>query len=148
MNFETVLFIALVVLTVFNNAIQVYIHFEAYPLFKYVGKAEFPAYVEQYEKRLAVPLMLPYGLTVLSNLALVFVRPEAINVVGVIVVLVLNLSVAAVTLTQVTAPYEEIKAAGTANIEAMPRLMRINLVRLVLSTLASVVVIYLLGTLL
>lgn len=148
MDFALIVFIVLLVLTIFNNGVQAYIHFEAYPLLAYVGKDDFPAYLEQYENRLNIPLLLPYALTVLSNIALIFARPDGIEVIGVIIVLVLNLSVAATSIKIATPVYEEVKQAGTAKIEAMSRLMKINLARLLISTAASLVLIYMLATLL
>src|SRR5579859_758697 len=93
-----ILFVALVALTLFSNGVQAYIHYEAYPLFAYVGKADFAAYIAEYEKRLTIPLLLPYGLTILSNLILIFVRPDKLSVVGVIIALLLNLALAATTM--------------------------------------------------
>ncbi len=144
MTIEVGLVIALLVLTVFNNAVQVYIHFEAYPLFAYVGKPEFAAYLQQYEQRLTGPLLVPYGLTLLVNLALIFLRPAPIEVPLVIIALALNASVAVVTVVLATPLYNAIKQAGTTSIDAMPRLMSINLVRLVISTVSSVVALILL----
>jgi len=102
MTIELVLFVIVVALTLFNNGVQAYIHFEAYPLLRRVGKSEFAGYLGDYEARLMIPLMLPYGLTVLSNLALLVIRPEPVPLVGIIVALVLNIAVAVVTITLAT----------------------------------------------
>lgn len=148
MALELILFVILIALVLFNNGIQAYIHFEAYPLFARVGKADFAAYLAEYERRLTIPLMLPFGLTVLSNLALLFIRPAGLPVIGVIVALVLNLAVAATTVVLATPVYNRIKAAGQAAPAEMSRLMTINLLRLLLSTAASLTVLILLLTLL
>src|SRR5258708_37250584 len=99
MTLEVILFILLTFTTFFNNGVQAYIHFEAYPLIPFVGKPEFPAYLKEYEGRLTIPLLLPTGVNVLSNLALLFIHPSGLSVVGVIVSLLLNLSVSVATVT-------------------------------------------------
>lgn len=137
MSIEWLLFVILVVVMLINQGVQMYIHFNAYPLLGYVGKAEFAEYIKQYEKRLLMPLMLPYGITVLVNIALIFIRPEIVPVLGVIILLVLNLAVAGVTIMLATPVYSRIVSAGEAQGADMAKLMQINLIRLGITTLAS-----------
>lgn len=144
MTIEVIVFIVLVVTTVYNLGVQAYIHFEAYPLLGSVGKAEFAGYIKEYENRLMIPLLLPYGLTLLSNLILLFARPAGIDILWVIVALVLNAAVAAVTQVVATPVYNRVKQSGSASGEAMAQLMRINLLRLVLSLLAVLVIVLML----
>ena len=139
MAIEWLLFVVLVVVTLINQGVQIYIHFEAYPLLGYVGKAEFAEHIKQYEKRLTVPLMLPYVITLLSNIALIFIRPEIVPLIGIILLLVLNVSVAGVTMGVATPVYNRIVQAGEAKGENMTKLMQINLLRLGLTTLSSTV---------
>jgi hypothetical protein len=141
-------FIVLVVTVFFSNGVQAYIHYEAYPLFAYVGKPEFAAYIKQYEGRLIVPLVVPYVLSLLSNLVLFFTHPANLSLIALIVAFVLNLAVSVVTITLATPIYTRIKQAGEASPAEMEQLMRINLIRLVLSTLSSLVIIYMLFALL
>jgi hypothetical protein len=141
MLIENVLFVLLVALILYNNGVQAYIHFEAYPLFAYAGKDSFSTYISEYEKRLTIPLLAPYALTLLVNLLLLFFRSENMSLIGLVIVLILNISVAAVTLLVASPVYNRIKQSG---LDEMPRLMTINLLRLVLSTVSSVVVLYLL----
>jgi hypothetical protein len=148
MSLAAIVFIVLVATTFISNGVQAYIHFEAYPLIPLVGKSEFANYLSEYEKRLNIPLLLPYALTVLSNIILIFTRPGNLSVVIVIVALILNVAVSVVTLQLATPIYNRIKQAGQAAPAEMEQLMRINLIRLVLSSLSSVVVIYMLLTLL
>jgi hypothetical protein len=63
------------------------------------------------------------------------------SLIGIIVVLILNIAVATVTMLVATPVYNRVKQAG---LDEMPRLMTINLIRLLLSTANSVVVLYLL----
>jgi hypothetical protein len=148
MSLAAIVFIVLVVTTFISNGVQAYIHFEAYPLIPLVGKSEFANYLKEYETRLNIPLLLPYGLTVLSNIILIFTRPGSLSVIVVIVALILNLAVSVVTLQLATPIYNRIKQAGQAAPAEMEQLMRINLIRLVLSSLSSLIVIYMLLTLL
>ncbi|GHO42172.1 hypothetical protein [Ktedonospora formicarum] len=140
----TVLFLVFVFTTFFNNGIQAYIHLEAYPLFAFVGATEFPAYLKEYERRLPLPLLLPYFATVLSNLLLLIFRPAQLSLVWLIVALVLNIAVTVVTLVLATPVYNRHKQAGKITLDGMRELLRINFLRLALSTLSSVIVIYLL----
>jgi hypothetical protein len=142
------LFLILLITTLLSNGVQAYIHYEAYPLIPLVGKTEFAGYLKEYERRLTVPLVLPYLLTLLSNLALLFIRPAGISLCLVITAFVLNLAVAIATLTLATPVYNRIKQKGAALPEDMVALMRINLLRLVLSTVSSAVVVYMLAVLL
>jgi hypothetical protein len=148
MTLQLVLFIVFVFTVFFNNAIQAYIHLEAYPLLAFVGKSEFAAYLKEYERRLTLPLFLPYILSLLSNLILMFTRPIGIGVGGLIATLVLNLAVSIVTLRLATPIYNKIQQTGQVSQEGLRELLQINLVRLGLSTLSSLVVIYLLAVLL
>lgn len=147
MTIELLIFVLFTGLVLFNNGVQAYIHFEAYPLFKFVGQDRYAEYVEQYEKRLTIPLLAPYGLTVLSNLLLLGLRPDGVSIIGIIVALILNVAVAGVSLRVATPVYELVKANGPDG-EDFERLMQINLIRLGISTAASVLVlIILLGVL-
>jgi hypothetical protein len=136
---STVLFVLLVALVLYNNGVQSYIHFEAYPIFAAVGKDELNNYIAEYEKRLTIPLLAPYGLTLLINILLLFFRVEGVPLIGIIVVLILNLAVALVTLFVATPVYNRVKESG---LDEMPRLMNINLLRLIISTASSVVLLY------
>jgi hypothetical protein len=145
MTTDDLLLVILVALTLYNNGVQAYIHFEAYPLLAFVGRGEFAQYLAEYEKRLIIPLLLPYGLTVLANIAVIFIRDVNLPVLGVIVTLILNLAVAAVTVVLATPIYNRVKQAEDAATE-LKNLMNINWLRLLLSTASSLVILYLLLT--
>lgn len=144
MTIELILLTALVALTLYGNGVHAYIHFNSYPLFAHVGKPEFPAYLGAWEKGLNIPLMLPYVFTLLVNIALIFVRPADVPVVGVIGVLLTMVVTAVVSVGLATPVYARIKKAGEAAAADLAALMRINLYRLGLATLASVIVLGLL----
>lgn len=145
MVLANLLFVVLIGLVLFNNGVQAYIHFEAYPIFAHVGKDNLATYLSEYEKRLTIPLLAPYGLTLLVNLILFFLRPDGISLIALIVVFVLNLSVAPISLFVATPVYNQVKGGA---LDVMPRLMNINLIRLLITTVTSIVVLYLLYTLL
>ena len=144
MSISAVLFLVLVFTTFYSNGFQAYIHFEAYPLFAFVGTEAFPAYLKEYERRLSLPLLLPYGATVLSNLLLLFLRPAQLSLIWLIVALVFNLAVTVVTAVLATPVYNRYKQAGKITSDGVRELLRINFLRLALSTLSSIVVLYLL----
>jgi hypothetical protein len=144
MTIELILFVALVALTLFSSGVQVYIHFEAYPLLAFVGKKEFAAYLKEYEKRLTVPLLVPDGLALLVNIILIFARPPEVNLIGIIILLILNILLAVVTIVVATPVYNRIKAAGVAAPDDMRQLMRINLLRLLIATASTLIVLILL----
>jgi hypothetical protein len=140
----TVLFLVFVFTTFYSNGVQAYIHLEAYPLFAFVGTQELPAYLKEYEKRLPLPLLLPYFATVLSNILLLVFRPAHLSLVWLIVALVLNIAVTVVTVVLATPVYNRYKQAGKIPAEGMRALLRINFLRLALTTVSSIIVIYLL----
>jgi hypothetical protein len=146
MNVENMLLVVLAALTLYNLGVQAYIHFEAYPLLAYVGKSEFTQYLAEYEKRLTLPLLLPYVLTLLTNLVVIFIHHDDVPVIGLILAFVLNLAVSLGTLFVATPVYERVKTSTNVAADMKP-LMKINLGRLLLSLAAGLVVLYLLLTL-
>ena len=141
---STILILVFVFTTFYSNGVQAYIHREAYPLFAFVGTEKLPAYLKEYERRLPLPLLLPYFATVLSNILLLVFRPAQLSLIWLIVALVLNIAVTMVTLVVATPVYNRYKQAGKIPSDGMRELLRINFLRLALSTLSSAVVIYLL----
>lgn len=141
---STILFLVFVFTIFYNNGVQAYIHLEAYPLFAFVGTQELPAYFKEYEKRLLLPLFLPYLATVLSNILLLVFRPARLSLLWLIVALALNIAVTVVTLVLAGPLYTRYKQAGKISAEGMRKLLNANFLRLALSTASSIIVIYLL----
>jgi len=148
MSIQLVTFIVLVVATFYHLGVQMYIHFETYPLIPFVGKKEFKMYLDEYERRLTIPLLLPYGIMLLSNFVLLFIRFEGIPLFWVITAFILNLLVTVLTIVWATPVYTRIKQAEMATSEETQNLLRINVFRLLLSALSSFIVVFLLMTLL
>lgn len=143
MSIELINFALLVALVCYNLGIQAYIHFEAYPLFQSVNDENFAEYVGDYERRLTIPLLVPYGLTILSSIGVIALGPSDVPLIGAILVLILNLSVAGVSLMVAAPVYERVKANGPVG-EDFAQLMKINLGRLVLSAVIVVLALALL----
>ena len=148
MSLENLIFVIVLATTMVNLGVQLYIHYEAYPLFNNVGRGEFRTYLAEYERRLVMPLIVPYLITIAANIALLFLRPDGVSLIGVIVVLILNLAVSTTTQVLAAPVYNRIRQGDTAASAEMSRLMNINLLRLALSALASLVVLGLLVDLL
>ncbi len=138
MSLETLIFVIFFALVLHNNGVQTYIHFNVYPLFKSVDKSSLVSYLAQFEKGLTVPLLLPYGLTILVNLALLFIRPDDISIVGVIILLILNVSMAGISIRIATPVYNRLSDFENFE-EALAELLKINLLRLGVTTVISLI---------
>ena len=143
MTFQLLIFAIFVGALFVNLGVQAYIHFEAYPLIPFVGKSEFAAYIAEYEKRLMIPLLAPYAISLLANLILIFTRPDGVSVVLLIIILLVNLAVSVVTLQMATPPYNKIKQAGMVTVAGMAELMQINMIRLILTAVCALLAIFL-----
>ncbi len=144
MTIQSAIFLLFVFTMFLGTGVQIYIHQEAYPLLAYVGAQELPTYLKEFERRLTVPLVLPFLLASLSNIALFFIRPEVVPLVWLIVVLVLGLATAVVTGVLATPVYNRYKQLGKPDAQVVQQLVRINILRLLLSLASSAIVIYLL----
>ena len=68
-----------------------------YPAWSKIGAAEFPAFHADAERRLLPNFVVPFFLTLVPTVALVFVRPAAVPLGWVLAALVLNLAIMATT---------------------------------------------------
>jgi len=148
MTVEIAVFLVLVATTFINLGVQMYIHWEAYPLLAYVGKSEFAAYIAEYERRLAVPLLLPYALSLITAIIALIAPPDQVSRVILGIAFLLNLAVSMVTMMVAAPVYEAHKKAGSVTSAGLADLMRINLLRLALTLLSGLVILYLLGNML
>ena len=144
MTIQLVIFLLFVFTMFFSTGVQVYIHQEAYPLLAYIGAQDFPTYLKQFEQRLTIPLVLPYLLAVLSNIVLFFMRPNNIPPVWLIVVFVISIAMSGITGGLATPVYNRYKQSGKPEVGIVQQLVRINILRLVLSLVNSAIVVYLL----
>jgi hypothetical protein len=147
MTIATVALLILVFTMFFSTGVQVYLHLEAYPLFAYVGRAELPKYLTEYERRLTAPLLVPSAFTLISAVVLLVIRPASLSVGWLIVALVCTLAVHIVTGALATPVYNRLKQRETDTASALSQLLRINLLRLGFSLVGSIAVIILLSQL-
>lgn len=148
MTVEVLVFLVLLLSTLVNLGVQLYIHFEAYPLIPFVGKPEFAKYIAEYENRLAVPLLLPYAVSLLSAIIALIIPMNGMSRIGIGAAFLSNLAVAVVTLQVVTPIYERQKASGSISAEGMAELLRINWARLGLTLASGLILLALLADLL
>ena len=144
MTIQLAIFLLFVFTMFFSTGVQAYIHQEAYPLLAYIGGPDFPTYLKQFEQRLTIPLVLPYLLAVLSNIVLFFTRPNTIPLVWLIVVFVISVAMSGITGGLATPVYNRYKQNGKPEAGIVQQLVRINILRLVLSLVNSAIVVYLL----
>lgn len=85
-----------------------------------------------------MPLLLPYGLTILTNLALLFIRPDEIAIAGIIVLLMLNMSMAGIGIGIATPIYNRLSDFENFD-TTLAELLKINLLRLGVTTVISLI---------
>ncbi len=144
MNIEMIVFVVAVFATFFNNALHWYTQVSSYPLFGWVGSEQFVSFHQEYERRLPFSIYLPSGLLMVSTLLLIFVRPAAVPLGWVLVLLGLNASIMAISLIFAVPVHSRLDRQGHSDRAGLRRLIRYNGVRLAVSSLSSAVVLYLL----
>ncbi|GAB4511729.1 MAG: hypothetical protein OHK0046_10220 [Anaerolineae bacterium] len=148
MSLELVVFLALVFTTFYINAVQWYTQVESYPLMTYVGAQEYRAYGQFYERRLVFALYIPYLVQMLSNLFLIFSRPEGLATVWFIIAFLANLSIMVLSLTLAVPVHKKHAAQGFITDDGVRAVLRVNLLRLAAACLSSGIMLYLLAELL
>jgi hypothetical protein len=144
MSIELVIFLIFVFMTFFNHAIQWYTHIESYPLQAYVGRNEYLAYGEAYERRLVLALYIPFFIMLACNLVLLFTHPVELNVIFFIVTFIANLSIPIVSFALAVPLHRKHAEEGHVTAEGVREILHVNLLRLLAATLSSVIVLYLL----
>jgi len=138
------LILLLVTLTsALNTGLQYYTTVSTYPLFSDLPAEGFVRYHQAYERRLPLAIYLPYTVLMLGNLLLLVVRPEAVALGLVVLLLALNGSIMALSLAFAAPVHARLGQEGK-RAELLALLRRYNLPRLVASTASTL----LLGTLL
>jgi hypothetical protein len=133
------LLLLVALLTLFNAGLQYYTTVLTYPLFSDVTSEAFVPYHVAYQRRLPVAIYLPYTLLMLANLLLLFVRPPAVELIWVLVLLVLNGSIMAVSLRFAAPVHARLDQHGK-DPQDLERLQRFNLPRLIAVCLSSLIV--------
>ena len=144
MSLGLAIFAVVVFATFFNNALHFYTHVQTYPLFAWVDRDGFVPFHKEYERRLPLAIYAPYSLLMAANALLLFFRPAEVAAGWVIVLLILNASIAVVSVA-LAAPVHRRMDRQTRNDKGeVGRLIRLNGVRLAAATAGSVLVAYLL----
>lgn len=148
MHIEIIVFVIAASITFFNNALHWYTQVTTYPLFNWVGQAEFGSFHKEYERRLPFSIYLPYTLLMLSTLLLTVVRPAEIKLEWVLVLLALNASIMLISLRFAVPIHDRLQRQGYPDKGSILRLIRYNSVRLVASSVSSAIMLVLIGLLL
>lgn len=144
MTIPNLVFLLAVFATFFNNALHWYTHVTTYPLFAWIGQNEFVSFHKEYERRLPLSIYLPYTAVMASTLLLLFWRPEAVALGWVIMLLVLQGSIMAVSLAFAAPLHAQLDREGKQDAHSIGQLLTFNGTRLAAATICSLVMAYLL----
>jgi hypothetical protein len=89
---------AVAVTTLFNTGLQYYTTVSTYPLFSNLEEQNFVTFHKAYERKLPLSIYFPYTLLMVSNLFLLFLRPDGISWFWPVVMVLLNASIMAISL--------------------------------------------------
>ena len=149
---ELVLLTVVITLTGFNLAVHWYTQLVTYALFPTIAAAAsgtaFVAYHRQYEKGLPLAIYLPWALLTAASAALVFVRPDGFPLWTAIVILVLNASIAPISILFAAPVHRRIDADDELDNMSSRALLRWNAVRLVIMTASLALILTTAGALL
>lgn len=142
--------LVLALLTAANWAVHYYTQTVTYRLFPTVAAAAggpgFVTYHQAYESRLPVSVYVPWGTLTLASAALILVRPAGLGLAWPIVLLVLNASIAPISLAFAAPVHRRVDAAADLAPHHAAALLRWNAVRLAIATVSLAVVAGLAGT--
>jgi hypothetical protein len=146
--------LSLAFLTFYVTAVQWYTQFVSYPISALVGSSESVAYGSRYEYGLIFALYIPYFALIIVNLAMVFVNNVPYSRWRLIAALLLNLSIVVISLgfavplhQQVTQLRTNVPDDITARAALEAALLNLNWLRVLAATLASALVLGILGKL-
>lgn len=122
----------------FNTALQYYSQVATYPLFAAIGPG-FADYHRAYERRLSLAIYAPFALLMVTMIALVAVPPAGMGRGWPLAMLVLNLSIAPISILLAVPHHRRLTAQGLADAAGVGALLRANGLRLAVSTAASAI---------
>lgn len=138
------LLLLLALLTALNWAVHYYTQQVTYRLFPTVaaaaGGAGFVRYHQAYEGRLPWTVYLPWTLLTLASAGLLVVRPDGMGLTWPLVLLVLNASIAPLSLVFAAPVHRAVDERGDITPDQAAALLRWNGVRLGIGSLSLVVV--------
>jgi hypothetical protein len=142
--------IGLLILTVLalvtwaNWTLHYYTQLGTYALFPAVaGQTDgrgFVAYHRAYERRLPLTVYLPWSVLMLASVALLFRRPEPVGLPAAVVLLLLNASIAGLSLALAAPVHRRIDERGDLTPADTGALLRWNGVRLLAATASALLV--------
>lgn len=144
MTIMYLVFLLAVFATFFNNALHWYTHVTTYPLFAWLGPNEFVPFHKEYERRLLFAIYIPYTLVMLGTLLLLVWRPSVIDLGWVILLLILQGSVMAVSLAFAAPIHARLDQEGLQDKRRIRQLLLFNGVRLAVATASSLIMAFLL----
>jgi hypothetical protein len=148
MSTEIIVFVVAAFATFFNNALHWYTQVTTYPLLSWVGQAEFVSFHKEYERRLPFSIYAPYALLMFSTLLLIFFRPAEIALGWVFILFILNASIMIVSLVFAVPIHSRLDHQGYSDKAGIRKLIRYNSVRLITSSISSIIMLYLMISLL
>lgn len=138
------LLLVLALLTALSWAVHYYTQAVTYRLFPVVaaasGGAGFVRYHQAYEARLPWSVYAPWTLLTLASAAFVVVRPPGVGLAWAVVLLVLNASIAPISLVFAAPLHRAVDRAGALTPARAKALLRWNGVRLAIATASLVLV--------
>lgn len=138
MTLPELVLLLVAVTSALNTGLQYYTTVSTYPLFSDLPAEAFVGYHQAYERRLPLAIYLPYALLMAGNLLLLFVRPAAVALGWVVLLLVLNGSIMAVSLAFAAPVHARLDREGK-RAELLMLLRRYNLPRLLASAAGTLV---------
>ncbi len=126
--------------TYFFTAIIWYTHILGYPLWRWVGKAEFPALHREYLRRLPLIVQLPYTFLIGSNGLLFFFRPTTLSRGPVAVLFLLHALVLIVSVAFAGPLHGRLQTEEQCTPDALRRLLFYNSIRVLLMATSSAIV--------
>jgi hypothetical protein len=134
----------LALLTALNWAVHYYTQSITYRLFPTIAQAAggtaFVRYHRAYEARLPWSVYVPWSLLTLASLAFVVVRPDGVGPAWPVGLLVLNVSIAPISLLFAAPVHRTVDHTGDLAPSQAAALLRWNGIRLIIATVSLVVV--------
>lgn len=136
--------LVLALLTALNWAVHYYTHLVTYRLFPVIaagaGGPGFVGYHQAYERRLPLSVYVPWAALTAASAAFVAVRPVGLGVGWPLVLLLLNASIAALSVAFAAPVHRRVDAAGTLSAGDARALLRYNGIRLAVASVSLITV--------
>jgi hypothetical protein len=138
LTFPDVLLLLVTLTSAFNMGLQYYTTVSTYPLFSALSDETFVPYHKAYEHRLPLAIYAPYALLMLGTLLLLFVHPARVSPLWVVLALLLNGAIMAVSLVFAAPVHARLDQHGKRD-DLLALLRRYNLLRLLASAASTTI---------